>query len=304
MYNGHEGANGTLTIGWKVATDQIKTSSIRANVTFAKAFALKDQSVLATAANMGGNTIVPAYNTVLKDNADNSGTIAAAATATYIDGLPRFVTLEGRTLYKDGDWNTLALPFDLPLEGSVLEGAIVKELTGATVSGETTTLTFSPVESIKAGKPYLVKWETEDEPIVEPVFADVVVKTLTAADTVVSVSEAAVEFIGYCSAKLITPANPEIYYMTSGNTLKHTGVNRTLRACRAYFRFTDEASVTGARQFVLNFDGDETTGIAEMGHEREDVSNAGDWYTVNGVKIEKPVRKGLFIRNGKKEIVK
>ena len=41
-----------------------------------------------------------------------------------------------------------------------------------------------------------------------------------------------------------------------------------------------------------------------MGHEREDVSNAGDWYTVNGVKIEKPVRKGLFIRNGKKEIVK
>ena len=191
----------------------------------------------------------------------------------------------------------------ITINGGVIEATSSRG--SAAIGGETTELTFSTVTtSLKAGKPYLVKWETTDDPIVEPAFADVVVKTLTAADTVVSIPAAAVEFIGYCSSKLITPANPEIYYMTSGNTLKHTGVNRTLRACRAYFRFTDEASVTGARQFVLNFDGDETTGIAEMGHEREDVSNAGDWYTVNGVKIEKPVRKGLYIRNGKKEIVK
>lgn len=32
-----------------------------------------------------------------------------------------------------------------------------------------------------------------------------------------------------------TSANTDIYYMTAGNTLRHTGVPRTLKTCRAYF---------------------------------------------------------------------
>ena len=35
------------------------------------------------------------------------------------------VELSGRTLYKDGKWNTLCLPFDLTLSGSVLDGGDV-----------------------------------------------------------------------------------------------------------------------------------------------------------------------------------
>jgi hypothetical protein len=33
-----------------------------------------------------------------------------------------------------------------------------------------------------------------------------------------------------------TYANTDIYYMTAGNTLRHTGVPRTLKACCAYFQ--------------------------------------------------------------------
>ena len=44
------------------------------------------------------------------------------------DDQPHDIMLLHRTLYKDGDWNTLCLPFDVALEGSVLEGATLMEL--------------------------------------------------------------------------------------------------------------------------------------------------------------------------------
>ena len=37
-------------------------------------------------------------------------------------------------LIKDGEWNTICLPFDLVLEGSPLEGATAKTLTNAEVT--------------------------------------------------------------------------------------------------------------------------------------------------------------------------
>ncbi len=36
----------------------------------------------------------------------------------------------------------------------------------------------------------------------------------------------------------------------------------------------------------------------------DDKEKAGDWYTINGVRIEKPVRKGLYILNGQKVVMK
>ncbi len=48
----------------------------------------------------------------LTDNGDNSAIIAAKV------GKVRNVTLAGRTLYKDGSWNTLCLPFDVTIAGT------------------------------------------------------------------------------------------------------------------------------------------------------------------------------------------
>ena len=82
------------------------------------------------------------------------------------------VALAGRTLYQDGDWNTLCLPFDVALAGSPLEGATVMELdnhegsgTGFDATTGILTLNFvdiSPsgeqVGLMTAGRPYIVKW--------------------------------------------------------------------------------------------------------------------------------------------------
>ena len=72
------------------------------------------------------------------------------------------VTIDGRTLYTDGDWNTLCLPFALTLEGSPLEGTTVKTLTSSAFDSTTGTLTLNfsddNLTSIEAGVPYIVKW--------------------------------------------------------------------------------------------------------------------------------------------------
>ena len=52
------------------------------------------------------------------------------------------VALKNRTLYKDGKWNTLCLPFDVTLNGSPLEGATARSLTTAKIEGSTLDLTF------------------------------------------------------------------------------------------------------------------------------------------------------------------
>ena len=91
----------------------------------------------------------------LADNADNSTTINTA------NGQTADVTLQGRTFYRDGTWNTLCLPFSVDnFTGTPLEGATVKTLASTAFSGGTLTMDFTEdVSSIEAGKPYIVKWE-------------------------------------------------------------------------------------------------------------------------------------------------
>ncbi|MBR6182709.1 MAG: dockerin type I repeat-containing protein [Prevotella sp.] len=78
------------------------------------------------------------------------------------------VRLGGHTLYTDGSWNTLCLPFDVDnLEGQPLEGFTVMELdtenaydghtTGFALSDFAYHLNFKPATSIKAGRPYIVR---------------------------------------------------------------------------------------------------------------------------------------------------
>ena len=92
----------------------------------------------------------------LTDNAGNGNAINTAAG----DGMYYDVTLADRTLYRDGNWNTLCLPFDVTISGSVLKGAIAKTLESTAFSNGTLTLNFGEdVSAIEAGKPYIIKWE-------------------------------------------------------------------------------------------------------------------------------------------------
>ena len=96
------------------------------------------------------------------------------------------VTLLGCTLYKDGTWNTLCLPFKVDgFVGTPLEGAKVMTLGDASYANGTLTLNFKDAETIEAGKPYVVKWTKADDYVndnehnlYQPIFKDVVVSNV------------------------------------------------------------------------------------------------------------------------------
>jgi len=236
--------------------------------------------------------------------ADNDSEAAAddknGAKIEANDAQKKNVMLDGRTLKKNDQWNTICLPFDVTLDESPLAGATAKTLTGASIDGNTVTLTFGDdVETLSAGVPYIIKWESGAD-IVNPVFTGV---TIDKTDR--SITKGDVQFKGYYDAFGINATNTNIYYMTAGNTLRHTGVDRTLKACRAYFQFTEPSS---ARSIVLNFGDDETTAIrdAEANSSLFTLhSSLSGWYTVDGVKLDKkPTRKGLYIFNGNKIVIR
>ena len=223
------------------------------------------------------------------DGTENSEIISAYADKT-VD-----VALAGRTLFKDGKWNTICLPFNVTLAGSPLEDATAKTLTGAVMTGTHVTLTFGDaVDELEAGVPYIIKWDPAEENIVEPVFSGVTISQ--PEGQTLSFEDGNVKFIGYYDA--FTADDESIYYMTAANTLKYSDQPRTLNACRAYFQFTEAAS---GRQFIMNFGDGETTGIADI-----DMNvNNGNWYTVDGKKLDKqPTRKGVYIKEGVKVVIK
>ena len=80
------------------------------------------------------------------------------------NGQTRNVIFSGRTIYSDGDWNTLCLPFSMSesqIASSPLAGYTIKALNGtqSNLDGNgKLTLSFNTAPTIEAGRPYIVKW--------------------------------------------------------------------------------------------------------------------------------------------------
>ena len=254
----------------------------------------------AGAASTGGTyNVVPAIIS-LADNADNRTTINTAY------GFLANVTLQGCTLYKDGKWNTLCLPFNVTLSGSPLNGAVARPLTAASISGTTLHLTFgNAVDELVAGTPYIIKWASGDN-IVSPVFSGVTIdKTDRSYDNGIS-GDNRVRFLGtYDALTFSSEPQNSILLLGDDNKLHYAGAGH-LGACRAYFKIGD--GVSAARQltgFEIDFGEGEATGIISVHGSGSMVSGADAWYTLDGRKLSgKPSVKGVYVNNGRKVIIK
>ena len=244
----------------------------------------------------------------LADASDNSAAISTAVG----DGKQYAVTLQGRTLTKSGEWNTLCLPFDVTtLDGTPLEGATIKELDAANsnlAADGTLTLKFAEATSIEAGKPYIVKWTTTGENISNPVFEGVTI-TATAPVAVPFTNNATsgdCQFVGQYSPFTIDDSNlNEIILMGAGSKLGYSKAARTLKCFRAHF-YVPANDGAGARSFVLDFgDGMATSISEELRVKSEKFATATGWYTLDGHKLNgRPTAKGVYIVNGKKVVIK
>lgn len=230
------------------------------------------------------------------------------------DGKKADVTLSGRTLYKDGAWNTLCLPFDVTISGSPLagDGVTVMELNSSASSlssDGTLTINFTTVAggTLTAGRPYIIKWDNTGGSIKNPEFSGV---TLSADDPVAVTFSNALgsdcQFVGSYSTLDVTADNiDEIVYLGAGNKLGYSSAPRTLHACRAHFVVpTSSAGAPRAMtRSIVNFGNGETTGIRPVPTTGATSDDA--WYTLDGRKLAgQPTAKGVYVHNGRKEAVK
>ena len=320
----------TITLGWTSASDRITSSSYNLNPVVKSGQTLYDEDGTAYSGNNvsipNGKTLRPLANVlVLNDAADN-------ATAISGSNGQRNVILQGRKLYKDGAWNTLCLPFDVTIAGSVLDGdgVDVRTLSTSGFSGGTLTLTFTgagAVTTMEAGKPYIIKWTKpngyDDTPgnfdITDPVFSGVTVSS-TAAATETAGSEW-VDFCGTYSPRVIYESNEKHnLYLGSGNTLYYpTAEGFEVKSCRGWFKLKGGLTcgepgasgdgggggLTSVRAFNLSFGGEET-GISEAAPLNDKGQMINDnWYTLDGRKLDgKPTKNGLYIHGGRKVVIK
>ena len=263
-----------------------------------------------SADDLAGKILRPFDYLLLADNNDNADVIANHAGST----IP--VALQGRTLWKDGDWNTIVLPFNLAsLTDTPLEGATVKALTSTAFADGTLTLNFTEddnnLSSIEAGKPYIIKWDkpanyvayngknaASCSDLVNPVFTGV-----TISDATNNVTTDYVTFCGTYDPVTWTEEDKSILFLGAANTLYYPQNGASLGACRAYFQLTNPT--TNVREFNLNFNEEETTSLSEELRIKSEERADAAWYTINGVKLDsKPSSKGIYIHGGRKVVIK
>lgn len=230
------------------------------------------------------------YYTELLEEAENDYTAIGGTADIWL----------GRTL-QTGSYNTFAVPFAIPASKYAdYSLSAVKKLTASAFDSATgeLSLTFADEkEGIEAGKPYLVKVE---ETVENPTFDGVAISS-----TAVPSSTASVDFIPTLGATTLEGDVKSLLFLGSSNSLYHPNTaNERMKGFRAYFLLKGEA-LAKARSFAIDLGDDMATGILEVKSSAGVVQDDGAYYTLDGRRLSgEPSVKGVYIKNGKKFIVK
>ena len=278
---------------------------------------VNDEDVPGLSSSIALTLVIPEAHVTLADDTDNSSVIVNNQSVN--------VTLDGRTLYRDGNWNTLCLPFDVEIMGSNFDktGVTLMELDTEAGNYDHPTgfdegilyLNFkSAGTTIKAGKPYIIKWTKPSgylngPDISNPVFGGVTINS--AAPTAVTSEDETVSFVGCYSPVTLSEGDHTKLYLGADNTLYYPSTAVTINSCRAYFQLngiTAGESTNGINAFTINFDDNGTSAIdiisEEMVNRQSSMVNR-QWYDLSGRKLNaKPTAKGIYINNGKKIVIK
>ena len=250
-----------------------------------------------------GGLSAASVSITLADDGDNSTTISEA------HGLVADVTLQGRTLYKDGKWNTICLPFDVTIAGSPLAGAVARPLTAASISGTTLHLTFGDeVTTLVAGTPYIIKWASGDN-IVNPVFNGVTIDKTDRSYDNGAIGDDRVRFVGTYKSTAFDSEDKSILLLGGKNKLYYPTTGAGIGAQRAYFKIGDGAQLARSlTSFSIDFgEGDNATGIKLIDNLTiyDLPFDADGWYSLDGRKLDgQPTQNGIYINNGKKVVIK
>lgn len=215
-----------------------------------------------------------------------------------------------RTFYKDGDWNTLCLPFDVSAEevkAAFGSDAQLRQVDEA--NSKDNTVAFTTATAIKAGVPYLIKFDKLAENADQPqefnhTFEGV---TLTKKVEYSVLADFNIIFTGSYSA--FTPEDflkeyntcDVVASMAAANTLKKVNVGTTIKGLRAVFGLKSSVQPQAVKVII---DGT-ATGIGDLHVDGTTVAN-GRVYNLNGQCVGtslEGLKAGVYIQNGKKVII-
>lgn len=157
----------------------------------------------------------------------------------WLDMTVSQITID-RTLYRDGAYNTLCLPFSLSedeIAASPLTGAhIYKFVRAEKVSDAQLNIEVEDTTGIKAGVPYLIKWAPASPEIIDGghlTFHNVYIRT-TDGQTIGGTGE--VQFVGNIARKTMEYEDHDNLFIGANNTLYWPNTTNPLRGFRAYFQ--------------------------------------------------------------------
>ena len=204
-----------------------------------------------------------------------------------------------RTLKAD-TWNTLVLPFAISVKdlSTALDYAVVDVIDAANDDANKVIFKIYMGE-IAANTPFMVKaWKDID--LNNVVFSGVTIKH-TATTAPEAADAAGNKLTG--AYKPLAVADGEYYMNTAGAWKLYSGTGFNINGERAKFTKSANATAPEFNIFIEEIDGS-VTAISSISAEGEAVAADG-WYTLNGIRLEgAPTEKGVYVRNGKKVVIK
>jgi hypothetical protein len=245
--------------------------------------------------------------------ADFLNTVCSEATAALLLASGKeFIDLEGGAEANDGftvrvGFKTFELAIDskrfatfysdMNIEFAEQPAEGVGLYTISSIDADRSTATVTPISGIiPAGTPMLVYNGTEQKQTA---------KLIVTLDNVQDAVAWAPQFKGTATDREFTAddmAAADYYALSGGKAFAPVKGAGTLGANQCWLQF-DKQEIPSARQFTLVFD--ETTGVSEKGIVNSEEFATATWYDLNGRKLDKmPTKKGIYVNNGRKFVVK
>lgn len=237
---------------------------------------------------------------------DETSTTAPTASAGAVN-----VTVN-RTI-KAGEWSTICLPFDMD-ENQVKEAfgddVELADFTSWSFEGtapnvEKITIGFTDVTEIEKNHPYIIKVSSNISSFtVNNVVVDPGVDIESSADYSVGSGKSKKTYYGHMYGTYQAKTTDDKDLFIANNEFWYSTGLTQIKGFRATFWFVDKddnvIAVTEASSRIMMSFGD-VTGVDAVQVERE-IGN-GEVFSLSGQRIKSPA-KGLYIKNGKKVIVK
>ena len=232
---------------------------------------------------------------VISEEVDNSITAQTGATVNLT-----------RTLVA-GTWNTICLPF-VPTEdqAKIIFGTTAKFAEFSSVSNGVMQFTSVDVKNLHAGTPYLVL-PSQDKTTVSPIkLTGVNIEATEPGEVTYGDYTGDYTFKGIYILKSFVKDDHTIRFVATGNKLKYPNTINPLKALRAYFTVPvsggSGAQTQNAKDYTFAVDSFVPTSIANIQIEGD---GDGAIYNIGGQRVEgKSLPKGIYIREGKKFVVK